>query len=93
MTVPASPTPEDAPDNLSEIPSPCIGVCELDEESGRCTGCLRTLAEIGAWREAGGTERLAIMARLKERRREMGITSPADSRPRRRRARLAGSTP
>lgn len=28
--------------------SPCINVCTLDEHDV-CTGCLRTLDEIGAW--------------------------------------------
>ena len=88
MTVPASPTP----DSVSEIPSPCIGVCALDEETLLCTGCLRTMDEIGAWREAEPAERLQILDRLKERRRALGITSPADSRPRRRRIRLADSS-
>jgi len=31
------------------VPSPCISVCRLDEVQGRCVGCHRTLAEIGAW--------------------------------------------
>ena len=31
------------------VPSPCVSVCRLDEASGLCVGCHRTLAEIGAW--------------------------------------------
>jgi predicted Fe-S protein YdhL (DUF1289 family) len=69
-----------------EIPSPCIGVCRLDEESGLCAGCLRTGAEIAAWPFASNAERLEIVQRLRQRRRAVGRTSPADSRPRRRRA-------
>ncbi len=70
--------------DLPEIPSPCVGVCRLEEESGLCQGCLRTVAEIARWPYADGPERLAIVGRLRERRRALGITSPADSRPRRR---------
>jgi uncharacterized protein len=70
--------------DLPEIPSPCVGVCRLDEESGLCRGCLRTVAEIARWPHADGAERLAIVGRLRGRRRALGITSPADSRPRRR---------
>jgi uncharacterized protein len=70
---------------LDEIPSPCIGVCELDPASGLCAGCMRTLAEIAAWPDAGNDERLAIVERLRARRRAAGRTSAADSRPRRRR--------
>ena len=72
-------------DVVSEIPSPCIGVCRLDPDSGLCAGCLRTLAEIAAWPAAGDDERLAIVQRLRTRRRAAGRTSAADSRPRRRR--------
>ena len=70
---------------MSEIPSPCIGVCRLDPVSGLCAGCMRTLAEIAAWPGAGAEERLAIVQRLRARRRAAGRTSAADSRPRRRR--------
>lgn len=71
---------------MSDIPSPCIGVCELDPDSGLCAGCMRTLAEIAAWPDADDQERLAIVGRLRARRRAAGRTSAADSRPRRRRA-------
>ena len=37
----------------------------MDDESGLCLGCLRTLAEIAAWADA---ERAAIMAELPARR-------------------------
>ncbi len=69
---------------MTEIPSPCIGVCQLDPGSGLCAGCMRTGAEIAAWPFAGSDERLAIVGKLRERRRAAGRTSAADSRPRRR---------
>jgi predicted Fe-S protein YdhL (DUF1289 family) len=73
------------PRAVIEIPSPCIGVCRLAPVSGLCAGCMRTLAEIAAWPAAGHDERLAIVQRLRARRRAAGRTSAADSRPRRRR--------
>jgi hypothetical protein len=75
--------------DLPEIPSPCIGVCRLEPATGLCAGCFRTAAEIVRWPAASGTERLAIVRHLRERRRSRGITSPADSRPRRRRPAIA----
>jgi uncharacterized protein len=68
-----------------DIPSPCVGVCRLDPATGLCAGCMRTLDEIAAWPAASSTERLAIVQRLRARRRAAGRTSAADSRPRRRR--------
>jgi hypothetical protein len=66
------------------IPSPCIGVCRLDVEQRLCEGCLRTTVEIARWPRADTPERMQILQRLRERRRAIGRTSPADSRPRRR---------
>lgn len=45
-------------------PSPCIGVCLVDPATGRCRGCLRTIAEIAIWYGASAAEKRAIMARL-----------------------------
>ncbi|MEM5399713.1 MULTISPECIES: DUF1289 domain-containing protein [Paraburkholderia] len=30
-------------------PSPCINICRMDERSGLCEGCLRTIDEIAGW--------------------------------------------
>ncbi|HUY03121.1 MAG TPA: DUF1289 domain-containing protein [Rhodocyclaceae bacterium] len=50
------------------IASPCIDVCKIDEASGLCLGCWRTLAEIAAWGGAGDDERLKILATIARRR-------------------------
>lgn len=55
-----------------ELASPCTGVCLLDPDTGLCRGCWRTVDEIAAW---GGLERdgrLAILERLRARRRAAG---------------------
>lgn len=31
------------------VPSPCMSVCQMNDASGWCSGCLRTLEEIAAW--------------------------------------------
>jgi uncharacterized protein len=35
--------------NEQEIESPCIGVCSMDDLTGLCLGCYRTLDEIQNW--------------------------------------------
>lgn len=35
------------------MPSPCISVCRMNEASGLCEGCLRTLEEIASWSTLG----------------------------------------
>jgi predicted Fe-S protein YdhL (DUF1289 family) len=50
------------------IRTPCIQVCVLDEDSGLCLGCFRTLEEIADWARLGDPARAALMARLPARR-------------------------
>jgi uncharacterized protein len=71
------------------IPSPCVGVCRVDESNRLCVGCLRTIQEIVRWPRADDRERLGIVQRLRDRRRAIGRTSEADSRPRRRHGGIA----
>lgn len=52
------------------VPSPCINVCKMDEASGLCLGCFRTLGEIAGWAGRSDTERLAILAAVARRRQE-----------------------
>lgn len=48
--------------------SPCISICLLDEDTGLCRGCMRTLDEIGNWTLLSAAERSRIMASLDARR-------------------------
>lgn len=43
--------------------SPCVNICTLDERDV-CTGCLRTLDEIGAWGMLSAEEQWRIVAAL-----------------------------
>ncbi|MEP9353379.1 DUF1289 domain-containing protein [Xanthobacter sp. KR7-65] len=46
------------------IATPCIKVCVVEPLSGLCTGCGRSLREIGAWTAFSADARAAIMAVL-----------------------------
>ena len=52
----------------SRVPSPCISVCVIDERTGLCTGCQRTLDEIAAWSVLDAKGKLAVLAALPARR-------------------------
>jgi predicted Fe-S protein YdhL (DUF1289 family) len=52
-----------------EVPSPCVNVCRMDETTGLCAGCLRTLDEIACWAGYTREEKLAVRAKLAARRR------------------------
>lgn len=46
---------------MEEIQSPCIGVCAMDEVTGLCQGCYRTMDEIQAWWDLDSTQKQAII--------------------------------
>lgn len=50
------------------VPSPCNSICSMDQASGWCRGCLRTLDEIAAWSTLDETAKRAVWLRLSARR-------------------------
>lgn len=57
------------------LASPCINVCQMDDRSGLCLGCLRTLDEIASWAQASEAEQIAILAAVARRREENDLRS------------------
>ncbi len=49
-------------------PSPCINICRMDEASGWCEGCLRTLDEIACWSLLDDAEKATVVHNLEQRR-------------------------
>jgi predicted Fe-S protein YdhL (DUF1289 family) len=58
----ASPPPE------SPVPSPCNSICTIDQVSGCCTGCFRTLDEIAMWSVLDDAEKREVWRALELRR-------------------------
>jgi len=52
----------------SQVPSPCVSVCRIDEASGLCVGCLRTLDEIAAWSALDNAGKRAVWQAIAQRR-------------------------
>ena len=50
------------------IPSPCNSVCRMDETSGWCRGCARTLDEIASWSRLPDEGKRVVWAQLPARR-------------------------
>ena len=48
-------------------PSPCISVCQMDEHTGWCIGCLRSIEEIGAWSTNTDQDKRAVWQRIGDR--------------------------
>ncbi len=50
-----------------EIESPCVNVCVVHPETRLCTGCARSIDEIGRWGSMSPEERRRIMDELPDR--------------------------
>ena len=50
------------------IPSPCINVCRMNEASGYCEGCYRSIPEITEWSRASDARKQAILGEVAARR-------------------------
>jgi len=50
------------------VASPCTSVCTMDDASGLCVGCLRTIDEIAAWSVLDDGERRDVLAAIAQRR-------------------------
>jgi hypothetical protein len=66
----SNPMPNPVP-TAPPVPSPCINICRMDEATGLCEGCLRTLDEIACWSLLDDAEKGEVWQQL-ARRREAG---------------------
>jgi predicted Fe-S protein YdhL (DUF1289 family) len=53
------------------VETPCVDVCEIDQATGICLGCGRTIAEISSWVALTSTERRRIMGELPDRKKAL----------------------
>ena len=67
MDVMVSPLYRSAPP-ASGVASPCVSVCRMDESTGWCEGCWRTIDEIATWSRLDDAAKRGILTRLEDRR-------------------------
>lgn len=58
--------------------TPCVNICLLDDRSGLCIGCGRSIQEIARWVEMTPEQRRAVMAVLPERLERMELLAGAE---------------
>ncbi len=56
----------------THVPSPCVKICVLDPDTRMCRGCYRTVDEVAQWVEYTAEEKLAVLERVAQRRKEAG---------------------
>ena len=47
--------------------SPCKKTCKLNQKTGKCSSCNRTLEEITKWNSYSDDEKISIMKELEQR--------------------------
>lgn len=63
------------------VQSPCISICRMDETTGWCEGCLRSIDEIAAWSVLNDADKRAVLIELSRRRvvwRQVHPVKPAE---------------
>ena len=58
------------------VPSPCINVCTIDEDTGYCRGCFRSLEEVTRWTRLTNEQKQKVVDALPERKARYGEDSP-----------------
>ena len=52
------------------VPSPCVSICHMNEATGLCEGCFRTIDEIMAWGALAENAKRGVWARIEQRAQE-----------------------
>jgi uncharacterized protein len=48
----------------AEVQSPCIGVCSMNDSTGYCYGCYRTIEEIQNWWDFDNTQKQLVLDKI-----------------------------
>jgi predicted Fe-S protein YdhL (DUF1289 family) len=62
------------PEGVSPVPSPCNSICTIDQVTGFCAGCFRTIDEVALWSVLDDADKRAVWAALARRRAEANAT-------------------
>ncbi len=62
---------------MTAVPSPCISLCQMDEPSGLCKGCWRTIDEIVAWGSLDDSGKQQIWLQIAQRQKQHVFNKPS----------------
>lgn len=63
--------------HAATVASPCVNVCRIEERTGLCAGCLRTMDEIALWSMLDDETKRDVLAAVAQRR--AGVAGGAGS--------------
>ncbi|MFZ6672694.1 DUF1289 domain-containing protein [Undibacterium sp. Xuan67W] len=64
--------PTSAQAAVNEVPSPCVGICKMNEKRSWCVGCFRSIDEITMWSRASNDTKRRVWIEIKQRMFEPG---------------------
>ena len=47
-----------------QVASPCVSICDINNDSGLCEGCFRTLDEIAVWSQLDNAAKREVWSRI-----------------------------
>ena len=50
-----------------QVASPCVSICNINDDSGLCEGCFRTLDEIAVWGQMDNAAKREVWRRITQR--------------------------
>lgn len=53
--------------DTGKVPSPCISLCKMNQQTGLCEGCFRTIDEIATWSTATEEMKRQVWVEIKRR--------------------------
>lgn len=57
----------------ASVKSPCTSVCKMDDRTGWCLGCMRTIDEIAGWSVLDEAAKRRVCEALGTRREQFGV--------------------
>ena len=60
-------------ENIDQIPSPCVGVCQINSKTKYSLGCWRSLREEAHWSRYSGIEKMGVLDSMKKRQSDAGM--------------------
>jgi uncharacterized protein len=61
---------------VSTVASPCVSICVMNDATGLCRGCCRTLDEIARWSVMHDSEKKAVLVLVEARKGATGGSDP-----------------
>ncbi len=64
-----------------QVASPCVSICNINDDTGLCEGCFRTLDEIAVWSQMDNAAKREVWSRITLRSAESKVQAAQSKTP------------